>query len=181
MRMNWSEKQTTTTTKQNNITFEWMLVHICAKCELRNPHNLQKAYGFPNDMNGFLLREDKRISLLLCVHHEPTRFIVCIFFPHILFYQLWLSDELNLKMQQSWKHTNKQTNNKTCSFNYKTIAYEILAVKWMCTHNYSKFDFHSSNNDRINNYHQIVNDLTVSMGQQNCIEFHWLLLPLSLS
>lgn len=124
---------------------------ICAKCKLWNPHNLQKAYGFPNDMNGFLLREDKRISLLLCVYHEPSRFIVCIFpLTLIQFYQLWLSNELNLEMQQSNKQTNNKHNETTFSFNCKTIAYEILAAKWRCTHNSSKYDFHPSNN-RINN------------------------------
>lgn len=153
MRMNWSEKTTTTTEQRHYI---WVDVDAYVRnvnCEIRI--TFRRRYGFPNDMNGFLLREDKRISLLLCA--PWTKQIYCVYFSshtHILLYQLWLSNELNLEMQQSNERTNKQTNNKhhekTFSFNCKTIAYEILAAKWRCTHYSSEFDFHPSNN-RINN------------------------------
>lgn len=153
MRMNWSETTTTKTTKQQH--YIWVDVDAYVRnvnCEIRI--TFRRRMGFQMTWMVFFCAKTSAYHYY-CVCTMNQADLLCVFFhshTHTLiqFYQLWLSNELNLEMQQSNKQTNNKHNETTFSFNCKTIAYEILAAKWRCTHNSSKYDFHPSNN-RINN------------------------------
>lgn len=152
MRMNWSETTTTKTTKQQH--YIWVDVDAYVRnvnCEIRI--TFRRRMGFQMTWMVFFCAKTSAYHYY-CVCTMNQADLLCVFFHSHSFSFINCDCRMNWISKCNKVTTNKQTNNKyyetTFSFNCKTIAYEILAAKWRCTHNSSKYDFHPSNN-RINN------------------------------